>query len=134
MISENLFKEVIDISNKGMLLDKQMIRRLVRKIISNTDFSTRRRYKYTCFRNCDNFCEKTNINEGKIYFSIKTSYEEVDEFNNISILEKNLHIIAIILHEIEHLKEPSKTRKNGFDGKLIRISDTQGNYFTKAEM
>ena len=60
-----------------MLLDKQMIRKLVRNIISNTDFRTRKRYKCTYFRDCDNFCAKTNINEGKICFSIKTCYEEV---------------------------------------------------------
>ena len=131
MISEQLFQQVLDISKKGILLDKQIIRKLVRNIISNTDFMTKRRYKYTYFRNIDDFCGKTNIDEGKICFSIKTCYEEVNEFNNISILEKNLHIIAIILHEIEHLLEPRKTRKKGFDGKLIRISDTRENYFTK---
>jgi len=129
MINEQLFKEIVDISKKGILIDKQMIRKLVREIVSNTDFMTRRRYKYTYFRHCDNFCGKTNINQGKICFSIKTCYEEVENFKKISILEKNLHIIAIILHEIEHLQEPRKTRKNKFDGKIIRISNKQKNYF-----
>lgn len=131
MISEQLFQHVLDISKRGILLDKQMIRKLVRDILSNVDFMTRKRYKYTYFRHDDNFCGKTNIKECKICFSTETCYEEVEEFNEISTLEKNLHIIAIILHEIEHLQEPYKARKNGLDGKLIRISDTQQNYFTK---
>lgn len=131
MISEHLFEKVLDISKKGQYIDKQMIRSLVRDIVSKTDFRTRRRFKYTYFRNIDNFCGKTEIEEGKICFSINTCYEEVDEFENISVLEKNLHIIAIIIHEIEHLQEPTKTRKNGFDGKIIRISNTQENYFNK---
>lgn len=131
MLSKNLFEKVIEISKKGQYIDKRMIRILVRNIISNTDFKTRRRFKYTYFRNIDNFCGKTEIKDGKICFSIKTCYDEVEQFENISMLEKNLHIIAIILHEIEHLQEPTKTRKNGFDGKIIRISDTQENYLNK---
>lgn len=131
MISKYLFEKVLELSKKGELLDKSMIRRLVRDVISHTDFITRKKFKYTYFRNIDDFCAQTKIDEGKICVSIKTCYNEVNEFKGISTLEKNLHIIAIILHEVEHLLEPTKTRKNGFDGKIIRISDTQENYFTK---
>jgi hypothetical protein len=80
MISKQLFEYVLDISKKGILLDKKLIRRLVRNIISSTDFMTRKRFKYTYFRHDDNFCGKTNINEGKICFSIETCYEEVNEY------------------------------------------------------
>lgn len=37
MIKKHLFEQVLDISKKGELIDKQMIRRLVRDIVSNTD-------------------------------------------------------------------------------------------------
>lgn len=131
MIRKQLFQRVLDISKNGELLDKQMILKLVRDILSNTDSLTRRKYKYTYFGNFDGFCAKTDIENYKICFSIKTCYEEVNEYKNASVLEKNLHIIAIIFHEIEHLQEPVKIRKNEFEGKLISVADSHENYFDK---
>ena len=88
MIRKKLFEEVLELSEKGILLEKRMIRKLVRNIVSNIDFITRKKFKYTYFRDFDNFCAKTNIEDHKICFSMKTCYEEVNEYNKASVLEK----------------------------------------------
>ena len=123
MISNQTLKEIIHISNQNKLLDKIMIRKIVKEVISNCDRDTRLKFRHVRFKESDEFCAKANPWNKKFSISLKTTYKEVNNYESISTLEKNLHILAIILHEAEHLKEIDKMRRNKVEGKLIRLSD-----------
>ena len=129
MISNNLFEEIIKISERGKLLDRKMIKIIVKEIISSADRYTKRRFKLVNFNCSDKYCAIADIDHGKLTVSIPSCYEEVKSYRNASTLEKNLHILAIILHEVEHLKEVYKKRFNRIEGKLIKLSDYQTDYY-----
>lgn len=134
MISEELFEKIIYLSKKGETLDKIMVRRLVKDIVSKTDFRTKRRLNHILFKKTSDFCARTNIILGNVCFNIKKCYKKIKRINCSTNLEKNLHFIAIILHEIEHLQESNKVRLNNIEGRLIQIADFQNNYYENGEL
>lgn len=134
MISERLFEKIIYVSKRGQLIDKRLIMNLVRDIISKTDFRTRHLFSRVVFTNNILFSACTNQESGMIAFNLKNCYELADELECASVLEKNLHILALIFHEVEHLKEINKVKKDSFEGKLIKISNKQTDYYKNGEV
>ena len=127
MISNELLDEIIQISKKGKLIDRMFICKLVIEIISNTDKITQNRFRVFRFCDCKDFFGKTDPDAGEILLSLNECYKFANMIK-IPILEKNIFIINIILHEVEHLKEYSKEQKNGIEGKLIYISNFTDSY------
>ncbi len=128
MISSELFEEIIEISNNGKLIDKYIIRKIVKELISNSDKITRRKFKALKFESNPDCCARANVEYGELKVSLESCYEDVNTYKGASILEKNLHIIAVILHEVEHLKEIYKVKCNKTEGKLINLANYQVNY------
>lgn len=127
MISNKTLTEIINLSNQKKLLDKTIIRKLVKEIISKCDRDTRLKFTHVGFRDTEEFCAEVIPLTKKFTVSLKSIYEEVNDYGNISALEKNLHILAILLHEAEHLKEIDKTKRNTVEGKLINLSNYEIN-------
>lgn len=134
MISNQLLDEIITISEKGKLLDKQMIKKLIKEVVSNIDSYSKRLFGPVRFKPSKIFNAETNVKTGEIRFSLENCYNEVNDMKDASILEKNLHILGIILHEIEHLQETYKLRKGGVEGKLINVSDYQVDYLINGKL
>ena len=123
MISNQTLTEIIHISNQNKLLDKVIIRKIVKEIISNCDRDTRLKFRHVEFRNCEEYCAEAIPRTKKITVSLKSIYEDIYDYENTSTLEKNLHILAILLHEAEHLKEIDKIKRNRVEGKLLNLSN-----------
>lgn len=125
MLSNDLFEEIIGLSKNRKLIDNDLFKRIVLDVISKTDDITRTRFNKIRFVKNNKFCGLANPELGQLRFCMKSCYEDVKLYKNTTILTKNLHILAIILHEIEHLREIDKITRNTYQGKLINLSDLE---------
>lgn len=123
-----LFDDIINISDEGKLLDKNLILKIARIEISKLDVDTKKSFRYFLFVNNSSFCGLTNSAKGVILIDLNNCFLEAEVTSETTILEKNLYVTAIVLHEIEHLKENYKIKNKTFEGKLIHISDYIDNY------
>ena len=135
MINARLFEEIIYISNQGKLINKYLIVRIVKDLVSKIPYiATRMRFKKIKFKNDPKYSAMTEVYKGNMFFNIENCYKIADDRENVSILEKNLHVLATILHEVEHLVEPEKLKSKTFEGKLIEICEKQENYFENGRL
>lgn len=127
MISNEFLEEIIEISKQRKLIDQTFVCKFVEELISNADEITQNIFSYFGFCNNKDFLGKTNPDSGVILLSLDECYKNANMLK-IPMLEKNILILNTILHEFEHLKEYSKEKKNGIEGKLIYISNFANSY------
>lgn len=126
MINQELMDEIIYISLKSQYINKELIERIVLDIIDDCDKLTQNLFGGIYFgkTSLDFFIAEADENN-----RIIANYEEMIKQGEIashqSYLERNLKIIAYLLHEIEHLKEDSKLRKNTFESDIIRLGNLE---------
>lgn len=122
MLSDYLFEEIIEISKNGKLIDKDLLKKIVIDLISKSDDLTRTKFNKINFVKESKFWAMAYPPFGEIEFCLNNMYKDLNSYKNISMLTKNLEIIAITLHEIEHLREIDKIFRNTYQGKLIKLS------------
>lgn len=126
MINQELMDEIIYISLKNQYINKELIEKIVLDIIDNCDKLTQNLFGGIYFGkpSLNFFIAEADENN-----RIIANYEEMVKQGNLasykSYLERNLKIIAYLLHEIEHLKENSKLRKNTFESDIIRLGNLE---------
>ena len=125
MLSDYLFEEIIELSKSRKLINKDLLKRIVIDLISKTDDITRKKFRKIIFVKENKFCGMAYPTLGKLEFCMSTFYRDIKAYKNTSTLTKNLHMIALILHEIEHLREEGKIDRNTYQGKLIKLSNLQ---------
>ena len=123
-----MLEEIINISNNFRLIDKDTIMKIARYEISKLDENTKKNFKYFLFVKNTCFGGMTNPSKGIILIDLENCYADVNSMKKLSILEKNLYIVSVVLHEIEHLKEENKIEEENIEGNLIYISDFISNY------
>ena len=134
MISNELLNEIIEISEKGQLLDSKMIRKIVKEVVSNIDRYSRNLFGPLRFKQSKVFNAETNISTGEMRFCLENCYKDINAIKDATVLEKNLHLLGTILHEVEHLQEQYKLRKGKIEGKLINVSNYQVDYLIDEEL
>lgn len=126
MINQKLMDEIIYISLKNQYINKELIEEIVLDVIDNCDKLTQNLFGGIYFGkpSLDFFIAEADENN-----RIIANYEEMINQGNIanhqSYLERNLKIIAYLLHEIEHLKEDSKLQKNTFESDMIKLGNLE---------
>lgn len=125
MISNKLIEEIIDISLKGKYINKTMIMKVFDEVFINLDNCTKEVFNDLQFGSIERYTPTTGIcytELGIIKLDLINSYIYENKKKYTSMLMKNINIIIGLLHEIEHLKEPSKILKNNFESKLLKCS------------
>ena len=128
MISDELIEEIIYTSLKGKYLNKLQILKIACDVIEKLENSTKYNFSGIDFSITswgDKAFAETSIEEGKINFdlnNIKIALMRDKYENYISYLSKNIYIISILFHEIEHLREPYKILTNPLDRKLLNYN------------
>ncbi len=126
MISQELLDQIIYVSLKQEYITKELIEKIVLDIIDNCDKLTQNLFGGIYFGEAsfDFFMAEADENN-----RIIANYEEMirqgDLSKRQSHLERNLKIIAYLLHEIEHLKEEGKLQKNTFESNIIRLANLE---------
>jgi len=128
MISKELMDEVIALSKENKMIDKKLVQKIVTYVVSKLDYKTKNNFRGVVFTTNKKFLGYTIPKHGIIIFDLESfgmELEEIDEIDeNATMLDKNLYLVGIILHEIEHLKEPNVPSKS-FESKLIKISNSK---------
>lgn len=125
MISNGLLEEIIDISLKGNYINKTIIMKVFDEVFINLDNCTKEIFNDLQFGSIERNTATTGIcyiELGIIKLDLINSYIYENKNKYTSMLVKNLNIIIGLLHEIEHLKEPSKMLKGNFESKLLKCS------------
>lgn len=126
MLSEQLLDEIIFESKKGKFISIDLIERIVYDIIGNVDEESKNRFSRIIINNTHN-----NKNYLCLYYpydgTILVYYKKIiSKFindNTHSILYFNLEIVRYLLHEIEHLMEPSRIKnEKSIESTLLYLS------------
>ena len=125
MISEKIIEEIIHTSEKEKFLSKIQILRFAKEIIETLENDTRNRFQKIRFTGPywkDPEYATTEVKKGIISFNMETVYSSMKERNKLidSYLTCNLEILAILIHEIQHLREPYKMMKSKTDNLLLK--------------
>ena len=124
MIESEIIEEIINTSLNQRFLSKKQIFKFAKKIIETLEDSTKNRFQEIYFGSNywdDPEFATTDIKNGIINFNMDTVYSNFKERNRIidSYLTCNLEILQLLLHEIQHLREPYKMMQNKLDNTLI---------------
>lgn len=128
MISKVLIDEVIALSKENKIIEKDLLKKIIFSLLQGLDPVTKKNFKGVIFLNNQDFVGYTKPIQGVIFFDLGEFENELDDIEqipeNATALDKNLFLIGVILHEIEHLKEPNVPSKS-FESKLIKISNSK---------
>ena len=72
MISNKTLTEIINLSNENRLLDKNIIRKIVKEIILKCDRDTRLKFTHVGFRDTEEFCAEVIPRTKKFTVSLKS--------------------------------------------------------------
>ncbi len=123
MISNELLEQIIYLSEKGILVDKNLINHIVLDEINNSDYITKDIFSGLTFEKIyekDIMC-LCNTLKGIITVDLNKLYKYHRRTENV--LYTNLQIVRYVLHELEHLKEKYKSTKDDTIKLLLDISN-----------
>lgn len=122
MISCDLIDEIIYVSLKNEIISKELTEDILINMIEQSDEITQNYFSGLSFEREDwDFAIATCDLAGKINIDYEKAINYFSELNNKSFLEKNIEIIQFVVHEIMHLKELSKKRKENYESKIIKL-------------
>lgn len=128
MTNNELIERIIYLSSKEKYLDKEMLEKFFWNLYDDLDdytqsnFTDLRFEKISKQKDCRGTCSPF---EGVITIDLDAIYAEEKEYyekQKLSFLTQNLNILYTLIHEVEHLKEPSKIYKNTLEGNLLKYS------------
>lgn len=127
MISNELLKEVIDVSNRNQYISKDLLLRVVYNVIENSNPITKSTFSEIKFINSrfSTFQAQCFEESGLINVFYNLIKKDVKHYTNISYLLANLLIIRVLLHEIEHLNEAYKATLPGLKGRILKINSSK---------
>lgn len=125
MISNELLEEVISVSKKGKFISKGLLLRIVMNSIEQLDYVSKSNFQEIKIVNLDNDFGIANFTKdtGVIEFDYNALIKQEIDSKVFIHLKSNLLIIQQVLHEVEHLDEVSKMKRNDVQSKLISISE-----------
>jgi len=126
MISQELLDQIIYVSLKKQYITKELIEIVVLDVIDNCDKLTKNLFGGIYFGEAsfDFFIAEADENN-RIIANYEEMIRQAELSKYQSYIERNLKIIAYLLHEIEHLKEERKLQKNTFESNIIRLSNLE---------
>lgn len=126
MINNELLEEIIYISNKEKFIKEDLIIKIFIDLYKQLDPYTQNLFKELCFGEIDRKTETRGIcyqEEGIIKLDLEQIFKEQNEYRYRSMLSKNLFILSILIHELQHLKELYKMTIDNFEGKVLKSSN-----------
>ena len=123
MVSNELLEQIIYLSSKNILIDENLIVKVVLDQINKADYITQYIFSKIVFdriREKDVMCLCNTI-KGIIVVDLNKLYKYHRKIEDTLYI--NLQIIRYVLHELEHLKEVYKSTKDDITKLLIDLSD-----------
>lgn len=123
MVSNELLEQIIYLSSKNILIDENLIVKVILEQINKADYITQDIFSRVVF---DKISEKDimclcNTIKGIIVVDLNKLYKYHRKIEDTLYI--NLQIIRYVLHELEHLKEVYKSTKDDITKLLIDLSD-----------
>ena len=124
MISNELLEEVISVSLKNKYMDEELITKIILDTVSNMDEATKNFLNKIEFCKIDLFGASAlcNIDTGNLKIDLEQIKQYEDRQKRFSMLDCNLEILQIIIHELKHLQSNYIMSLNNIESKLIEIS------------
>lgn len=126
MIDNQLLEEVMYVSNKNKFINMKLIEKIIVDTVNQTDALTKSRFNGVFFEKIKwdkNVVCVCRPYMGDIIVDYQNLVKQLISVKKLSFLEYNLELITNLLHEVEHLKEPSKMNLDNFESFLLYFSN-----------